>query len=506
MILINSSPKDTAKIFSAFYPTHPPIGIGYLLNAAEREGIKAKYIDEQVEKNISGLAAEYVKEIERPYIFGFSVLTAAVKNATSISRELKKRYPDSFIVFGGVHPTVAPEEILSYMHIDVILRGEAETTLPELYRCVKQGRDFTHIEALSYRLDGKIVHNVLKPIQSGTDSYPPFPYHFFNHKKYDMGFVMSSRGCPHKCIFCSCRSITGTTIRYRPAETIVDELEMIYNKYNKNCVTFIDDNFVVNKERVYPLIELIKQRGLHNKMSFAFQARGDNVEYNICKDMYDAGFRVVLFGLETASEKIMKIIKKGETVAQCINAVKTVKKLGFNVGATFVFGLPGDTHKERMNCLRLTKELQLDVVRYNNAIPYPGTELYEIAKKENRLNIQGLYENFIAVSGIAENPFKQIPLAYVPEGNTENEIRRDILISYLSTYSNIVKTLKIILKPAHGVKWLSVGDSPLETLKKMPAIFCLGILLICKFGQFIYYSLIKKETALPLEYLMKQLR
>jgi anaerobic magnesium-protoporphyrin IX monomethyl ester cyclase len=243
MILINSSPKDALKIFQPFLPIFVPVGIGCLLAALKREGIVARFIDEQVEENTLDLIQQYVKEMDRPYIFGFSVLTAAYKSAISVSKELKRLYPDSIILFGGIHPTALPEEVLSFYHIDFVIRGEGENALVEFYRCVREGKDYKHIANLSYRVNGRIIHNDRSFALDDLDSYPAFPYDLFTSPRYDLGFVISSRGCPYKCIFCSNRITTGMRYRYQSAEAIVDELDLLYHKYNKRYILFIDDKF-----------------------------------------------------------------------------------------------------------------------------------------------------------------------------------------------------------------------------------------------------------------------
>ena len=495
MILINSSPKDALKIFQPFLPIFVPVGIGCLIAAAKREGIPANYIDEQVEDNILGLADKYASKMQPPYIFGFSVLTAAFRNALSVSKELKNRYPDSIIVFGGVHPTAMPQEVLSYKHIDAVIRGEGEKPLIDLYKCVKAGKSFTHLDNLSFRHNGNIVHNKTIFSLDNLDSYPSFPYHIFAAgKKYDLGFVLSSRGCPYECIFCSNRVTTGRRYRYRSAPVIVEELEMLYKQYNKRSILFVDDNFLVNKERIYFLIEAIRKKGLDKKMIFNFQARGDNVNPQILKDLFARGFRSIFFGMETSNEEVMKVIKKNETVAQCVSAAKLAKQIGFHVSATFIYGLPKETHKDRINCIKLSKELKLDMVRYNNATPYPGTELWDIAKKDNRLNIKGIYDNFLSVSTFIENPFKKIPFSYVSEGNSEEEIRRDILYSYFSYYFDLERLKQIFAKPELGVGWFNAGENMLEMLKKLPALIFLGLMIFAKFCQLFYYMVLKKKT------------
>ncbi len=503
MILINSSPKDALKIFQPFLPIFVPVGIGCLLAVTEREGIKARFIDEQVEDDVLGKADEYVKTMDPPYIFGFSVLTAAFKRALEVSKEFKIRYPDSIILFGGIHPTAMPDEVLSYDHVDCVIRGEGEKALIEFYRCVKEGRDYTHIDNLSYRKDGRVIHNGRHFIMDDLDSYPKFPYHLFNPKRYDLGFVLSSRGCPYQCVFCSNRVTTGRKYRFRSAGAVVEEMEMLYQKYGKKHILFLDDNLLVSKERIYGLIDAIKKKDLHKKMSFKFQARGDNVNPGLLRDLYDAGFRSIFFGMETASEDVMKIVKKGETVSQCIEAVKMAKKAGFHVSATFIYGLPGEKHSDRMKAVRLSRELNIDMVRYNNATPYPGTELYEIATKENRLYIHGIYENFNSVSTFIENPFKRIPFSYVPANNTEHEIRRDLLFSYFSFYLDANRLKSIFTRPDQGVGWFNAGEKIIDIVKKLPALVFLCLMLFVKFGQMFYYTVFKKETAISFRHFMK---
>lgn len=503
MILINSSPKDALKIFQPFLPISVPIGIGILMSVFEKEGIKARFIDEQVEDDAAGLVFEYVKELPPPYIFAFSVLTIAFKSALELAKLLKINYPDSITIFGGIHPSALPEDVLSYPCVDIVCRGEGEKPLLELYRCVKEGKDYTHIHNLSYRLNGQIIHNPKTNVLQDLNSLPPFPYHLFSSKRYDLGFVVSSRGCPYECIFCSNRVITGKIYRYRSSEQIANELETLCYKYNRKNVVFLDDNLLVSKERIYDLLDKIKEKGLQKKMAFSFQARGDNVNYDLLSDLYNGGFKSIFFGLETASDEIMKAIKKGEKVAQCIDAVKMAKNIGFHVSATFVYGFPGETHKDRMDCVRLSKELQLDMVRYNNATPYPGTELYEIAEKENRLHISGIYENFISVSSFIENPLNVIPLSYVPEGSTEKEIRRDILFSYFSFYLDRSRLINIFIKTDRGVGWFKAGEKLVEIAGKMPSILALALMLTFKFFQLFYYSVIHKETAISFGYFLK---
>jgi radical SAM superfamily enzyme YgiQ (UPF0313 family) len=167
-----------------------------------------------------------------------------------------------------------------------------------------------------------------------------------------------------------------------------------------------------------------------------------------------------------------------------VEAVRMAKKIGYYVSATFIYGLPGDTHQNRVNCISLSKKLKMDMVRYNNATPYPGTELYKVAKKDNRLNVVGLYENFCTGNTFVENPFKRTLLPYVPKGNSEEEIRMDILYSHLSFYLDFARLRNIFSKSDRGVGWFKVGERTVEVIKKIPDLSLLFFLLVVKFTKF----------------------
>lgn len=491
MILINSSPKDALKIFQPFLPIFVPVGVGCLVAFAERENIRIKFVDEQVEDNVLGVISGYVKDMQKPYIFGFSVLTAAFKRAILFSEQLKKLYPDSVIVFGGIHPTACPDDTLSYEHIDAVIRGEGEKTLVEFYKCVKSKKDFTRLDGLSFRKNGAVVHNKISPDLFNLDDLPSFPYHIFSPKSYDLSAIVSSRGCPYRCIFCSNRVTTGRKYRHYSAKRIIEDIDLVYNRYlaqkeGKRIIQFMDDNLLANRDRIYGLIEEIKKNGFDKKVSFSFQARGDNVDYELLKDMYGAGFRSAFFGIETASERLMKTIKKDETVKQCVEAVKMAKKAGFYVSGTFIYALPGETHNDRMDCLKLSKELKLDMVRYNNATPYPGTELYEIAKNEKRLNVVGLYENFNSVATFIENPFHEIPFSYVPAGNSEKEIRNDLLYSYFATYFDLNKIKGLLINPDKCPGWWNPGKTAVNLIKKTPSLLLLAVYMSVKLCKLLF--------------------
>lgn len=496
MIFINSSPKNALRIFQPFLPIFAPIGAAYLLAVAERQGITAKLVDEQIEPDVFGLIKRYTREFKPPYLFGFSVLTAANKQALIVSKKLKQLYPDSIICFGGPHPTAVPEEILAHEQVDAVVRGEGEPVIIELYHRVKERQDFSDLPGFSYRKNGQVVHNPPPPLIIDLDHLPRFPYHHFLNPAYDLGFTVSSRGCPYNCIFCSNRNTTGRRYRYKSTDLVLEDLEILRSQYRQQHVLFLDDNFLVNKERVFRLLEEMRLKKLHAGMTFSFQARGDNIDSALLKELYATNFRSVFFGLETASEELMKVLEKGETVARCQKAVRMAKEIGFQVSGTFMFALPNETHQDRMDALNMSRDLKLDMVRFNNVTPYPGTRLYEIAKQQDRLYIQGEYENFISVSTFIENPFHKIPFSYIPQGNTEREIRYDILFSYFAFYLDFRRIKRIFTNPHENVGWFSAGENLVNFLRKLPSLISLGLVIGIKFLDLVWAILRRNDTKL----------
>lgn len=482
MILVNSSPGDALGIFQPFLPIFPPVGLGYLAVAAEREGIPVTVLDEQVEKNLLGRIEQEARAHGEPLLFGFSVLTAALHQALKVAQRVKERFPRSLICFGGAHPTAMPEEMLRRPQVDFVIRGEGEAAVVELWRRLSQGQALDQVPNLSYRADGGVRHNPLCSALLDLDSLPSFPYHRFRGpQRYDFGFIVSSRGCPYKCIFCSNRNTMGRKYRFRSPELVADELEMLHRDFAVRNVLFLDDNLLVHRPRAYRLMEEIRRRRLHERLTFSFQARGDNVDPELLHDLYACGFRSVFFGLETASDRLMEMLDKGETVEQCKEAVRMAKREGFHVSGTFMYALPGETHRDRMDCLRLSRQLDLDLVRFNNATPYPGTRLHELAIEQGRLHVQGEYRNFNSVSTFIENPFRKIPFSYVPPGNTEPAIRHDILVSYLAFYLSWRRLKGIFFSPDRGVGWFNAGRALLDFLRSLPALAWMGLALTIKF-------------------------
>lgn len=431
MILINPASRRMG-IFSEYAPISIPIGIGclaaYLLEKGENVTIHDENIKLLDESGIESL----VNNESKPYIFGFSSMTAGISRAMELARLVKNKFPDSRIIMGGIHPTVMPEEPLNDSPTDAVVIGQGEIASWELVKAFRAGETIENIKSIAYKRGEEIIRTPRNPLLSLSD-LPDFPYHLFekNKERYDFPWMISSLGCPYDCIFCSQRAITGREVRYTDNEKVIRQIILLADRYHCDHVGFCDDNLIINKERIIDLCNRIIEKGLHKKMYFECQARGDAVNDEVLSVMKKANFRSIFFGIETASERLMKLIKKDETLEQIISGIRLAQKYGFIISATFILGLPTETKEERRAAYKLAKELDLDYARFNNATPYPGTELYKIAKQEGRLNPGKDWKYMNAVLTLVDSPFKPSPLAYVPSTTTEGELRKDILRSNL---------------------------------------------------------------------------
>ncbi len=491
MILINPDYNRKQKLggFSRYVPVSVPIGIGYLAGYLIEHGKTVRILDEEMVCVSDEMLGKYVKGLEQPYIFGLSCLTAGIGRAHELAHIIKTKYPDGKVILGGMHPTVLPEEVLRDRNIDIVVCGEGEEILNLLYERIKNNEDYSSIKGISFRKDGFIVNNERAQLPD-LEKMPKFPYYLFEQysDRYELGFIASSRGCPYNCMFCSQRSISGRKYRFFPSELVIQYIEELIYKYNRPYITFVDDSFLMNKKRIMHLCEMMVQKDFHKKAIFDCQARGDTVSEQVLQSLREAGFRTIHFGIETASERLMKLIDKRETVQQVIEGVKLAKRFGFQVSGTFILGLPTETKEERKAAYRLAKELALDYVRFNNATPYPGTKLYEIAKEENRLNPGNNWENLNACGTLVESPFKETPLAYVPLTASQKELSHDIL-KYNLLYSfrpqSIFKILKERIGPAG---WLTLPERWYLNPEEWSYLIKFGFRILCSFTKLFLYE------------------
>ena len=485
MLFINPaiSEESQPEFLTSFVYTCFPIGIGFLAKYLETyNGATVQVIDEHI-RSLTHQKLKAALDLQRsPRIVGISCLTITAKRGYQLAREIKQIDPDTIVILGGIHPAVMPEECLQKDGVDIVVRGEGEATLSELYDSIKNDTPYNDIDGISYVYNGEIRHNPSRDLIDDLDLIPEFPYDLYEKdidRYRDFGTLMTSRGCPFSCIFCSQRAISGKRYRYHSVDRSLKELDLLINKYGQQKIWFIEDNFAVNRKRVFALADAIIANGYHHKAEFLAAIRADSVDRELLTELKQANFSMFAIGAETGSERLMKLINKQETVDQNIKAIRLANEFGIKVSAAYIYGLPTETRKERKETFQLTKKLPVDNVRFNTAIPYPGTPLYTMAQNEKRLKIRGEWENFNVQYYLIGD---DIP--YYPENTNKYLLIYDTMMANLRTYLCFRGLKSILLSPLSGG---SVISKPKHwSIMDLIRLMKLGVFLIKRFAYIFY--------------------
>lgn len=486
------SPKNTQnRMFSRFVPKSVPLGAGLVAGYLRKNGLSVCLLDEEVVDINPPTLKAFVDRCQKPRIVGISCMTSNIARGYRIADLTKSVDSETNIVFGGIHATTLPEEVLDHACNYVVL-GEGEYAFLELLLQIKA----RHIQpeklaGIVFRENGKTVYSH-SPWRRwvNLDELPTFPYDLLDTSKYDLGFILTSRGCPYDCIFCSQRAISKRVVRYASTEKVIQELNLLINGFGVPNITFFDDYFTPNRKRVYEICAAIRKAGFHKKCSFGVQTRGDSVDRELLKEMKSAGFTSLMFGVETASDDVMRAINKQETVQDNIDGIKLAKEVGFDSEATFIFGLPLEKFDDRLAALKLAKDFGVDRARFNNPTPYPGTILYRAAKEEGRLRVEGDWENFSSVAALTQG-LGRYTLPYVRTGMTERELAGTVLLVNLLFYLNFSK-LKNLFNPFRrgSGKWFEL---PLKKLLNPIYVLSLVILATTILLRALYYLIVESN-------------
>ena len=387
-IALINPPSDvmgTNNSFKRINNLIPSLGFAYIAAVLEENGFKNLSI---VESAIDDLSYEMIEEKmkqTKPDIIGVSCFTPSYYSSEEVGKRIKVILPDSICVLGGPHISSCPDDFGDSC-FDVGVIGEGEYTFLKLVQQIeKEGmNNLEKIEGIVFRAGNKVqitqgreyIKNLDEIPHPARHLQPPFKKHrplSASYVKLPQAYVITSRGCPTLCTFCD-RAVFGEKIRFRSPENVVDEIEMLINNYGIRDIKFIDDTFTVKKSRVYALCDEIEKRKL--KFPWECLTRTKAVDKNLLKRMKEVGCWQVLYGLESGDDRILKLLKKGTTVQDNVNAVKLAKEVGLNVRADFIVGTPGETYESLYKSLDMALELDVDYAHFNPFEPLPGTEIY----------------------------------------------------------------------------------------------------------------------------------
>jgi len=407
----------------------PPIGLTYIASYVRKNlpSSKVDIFDFQVDsRDFAELISQY-----RPHIVGITCQSALLYSTLDISRILKGIDQSIFVVVGGVHASIRPEDLISSQDIDAVVRGEGEEVFCDLCRYLDDPEYLKDIAGITFKdKQNEIITNPDRPIPEKIDHYPMPALDLIPLNKYrispdlkmgnSFALILTSRGCPYNCIFCANKLLTKRTYRLRPIESVIEEIEFYRNKYSINQLIIIDDNFTVNRSRTIKLCDEFIKRGYDKSFNWWAEVRVDSLDEGLVLKMKQAGCSILSIGLESGNQRLLDLIEKGITIQQIKKAVGIISKSGIKSRASIILGLPTETKEESMKTIKFAYSLPIDQVRFSIATPFPGTKLWDIAVKEGKIDPDNIdWTRLSLMGGYA----KHDPL-YYPENRLPGEIKR----------------------------------------------------------------------------------
>lgn len=399
--------------FIKYYNRFFPLGLAYLASFLREKGHEVLIydadanVDRATEMDFSALETKYGNYLQqvgtlshpiwsefrkalrkfKPEVVGISVYTTKVAAAFRAAEIVKTLEPAIPVVIGGPHPSVKAEESLQICpHIDFAVRGEGEISFSQLIEAFDKKRSYNSVNGLSYRDNGRIIHNQQPDFIRNLDDIC-FPardllYHRASYTSEDMALIMTGRGCPFACTFCSSAGIWRRIVRFRSIKNVIAEIKQVQNDFGSIQFAFKDDTFTIKRDRVLELCREITNTGLNIKWDC--NARANLVDETMLKEMKTAGCNGVKMGIESGSQRIrQEIMKKGVTTEQIRHAAGIIRKAGIHWTGYFMMGLPTETKKEMLQTLSLMREIKPDFASLSVYEPFPGTDLYDKSVQKN---------------------------------------------------------------------------------------------------------------------------
>ena len=367
------------------------LGVGYICSYVQQHDITTTQFVTSQKKTIPDIVTGILQY--KPEVVGFTCYDMNYAYVRILTKMLKKRDSCLRVIVGGPTATFSTQEIMNHTpEIDLCVRGEGEQTVLEL---LQEGfTDLESIQGIAFRSNNELVFTPLRPLISGGEKEAeldilPSPYLTeFIPPEANAG-ILTSRGCVHHCTFCSFSIMFDHTIRYHSVDRVIAELTWIaehWSPINKSQLIMInDDIFSLNLKRAKNLCQKIIDEGIN--LPLLLETRADNVDRELIELMRDAGVKLINFGLESASCKVLRAIKKvppmkeRQFLTQVKNSVQWAKEAGMTTSVSVIFGLPGEGPKEAEKTLNFVKKLNVDEYSHNLLAVHAGTELFHTRKK-----------------------------------------------------------------------------------------------------------------------------
>jgi len=444
LILIIPQNSKAAKILSISAGITHPLGVAYIAAYLKQHSYSVKILDNTIEALSDQEIKKFIKQSSPRYV-GLSMLTPAVNQALSIAETIKEAAPDTKIFAGGVHASSLPQEILKNDHIDIIVKGEGEETTLELLQTLDKKENLKNISGIIYKEKTEIKENPDRPLIKNLDDLPYPAYELLSMDKYylpasrrlttkKIASIITGRGCPYKCTFCSHNAIFKAKVRLRTPENVLTEIKHLVKNFGVGELIIWDDCFTLDADRAIEIARFIKAENLN--LTFSCSSRVDRASDKLFSNLYQAGCREILFGVESGSQEILNDLKKGTSVPQIEKAIALCKKHQMLAGCSFLFGTPKETKETIKETFKLLKKIEPDISMFCLLTPLPGSQLFDQVVEKRLLDIEKTnWDNFVTLLSAYPQPVNLCGLS-----------QKELLSTLKKAYRSFYLTPKYILK------------------------------------------------------------
>ena len=362
----------------------PPLGLAYLAAALRQERHDVRIFDGILSRDQFADIRDCMTDF-RPEIVGISATSSLVGTAFRIAGLAKTMDPEPWTVLGGVHPSLFPEEVSREAAVDFVVQGEGETSMPALVEALAGGGSPDGLPGIACKSDGRIIANAPPPLVEDLDTLP-FPaydlldipsYYSLQIPAHPFASMITSRGCPYRCVFCSARTTMGGKYRCNSPERTVGEIRELVDRFGVKEVLFKDSEFTFDAGRVEAFCDLLLRERF--RVRWTCNGRIGNAGPTLLEKMRASGCRCIEYGVESGDEEILRTLDKRITLDQIRETFAQTRKAGLKTIANFMIGNPGETRESVEKSLSLAREIRADYCDFSFATAFPGTRLYDMA-------------------------------------------------------------------------------------------------------------------------------
>lgn len=322
---------------------------------------------------------------EDPEVVGFTVTTPTLGRALEMARIVRREAPGAWIVFGGYHPTLMPDEVVHQPCVDVAVIGEGEEAFRAIVLARQAGEGWTAIPGSMHRRSDGVPQRVARaPFGKDRLNGLRFParhlfpggYTYPDARCSRVAPIVTSRGCPGRCTYCNAHDLFDGRCHFRDARNVVDEIEDLVRRQGFREIHVWDDNFTTQKRRIFEIRDELARRGIRVPIALPGGIRADCADREVLVALRDMGVYGLAVGVESGDQAVLDQAGKGITLEQVRQTFRWARELGLETWAFFMLGLFGDTPASIRKTIDFARELDPDVAKFHILKPYPGTTVH----------------------------------------------------------------------------------------------------------------------------------